>query len=53
MTPAEFEWTQERLELAYERGEIGKLAFARRMSRLGFAIETCREFFEHVDRNVG
>lgn len=25
MTPAEFEWAQEQLEIAYERGEIGKL----------------------------
>lgn len=49
MTPAEFEWRQEQLELAYERGEIGKITFMREMSKLGFGVETCREFFARVD----
>lgn len=32
MTPAEFEWAQEQIELAYLRSEIGKLTYLRRMS---------------------
>lgn len=48
MTPAKFERTQEKLELAYERGEIGKITFMREMSRLGFGVKTCREFFDAV-----
>lgn len=44
MTPQEFEWEQERLEIAYERGEIGKITFIRRMKALGFSVESCRAF---------
>lgn len=50
MTPAEFEWAQEQIELAYERGQIGKIAFIRRMSGLGFNnMDRMRELLKELD----
>lgn len=49
MTPAEFEWALERIELAYERREIGKLAFHRRMSALGFRAEAIKEWLRELE----
>ena len=50
MTPDEFEWRQEQIELAYERGQIGKIAFLRRMSALGFNNMTMlRELLAELD----
>lgn len=49
MTPAEFEWRQEQLELAYRRGEIGKITFHRRMSSLGFNTGSIREALRELD----
>lgn len=49
MTPAEFEWAREQLERAYERREIGKLMFVKRMSALGFSLKTSREFMDETD----
>ena len=48
MTPAEFEYRQEQLEIAYEQGQIGKLTFTRRMKELGFGTETCRRYFDEI-----
>lgn len=51
MTPAEFEWAQERLEIAYERGEIGRTRFLRRMSALGFNnLDRLRELMDELDQ---
>lgn len=50
MTPAEFEWRQEQAEMAYERGEIGPVAFLRRMSALGFKIEYSRSLMHDLDK---
>lgn len=49
MTPAEFEWRDEQTELAYKRGEIGKITFHRRMSALGFKTESIREWLRELD----
>ena len=49
MTPAEFEWAQERIEIAYRRGEIGKITFHRRMSALGFTTEGIRQHLKELD----
>lgn len=37
MTPAEFEWRQEQLEIAYERGVITAGDFRAEMNKLGFS----------------
>lgn len=50
MTPAEFEWRQEQLEIAYERGQIGKLAFTKRMTALGLSIKSCQDFMPDADK---
>ena len=50
MTPAEFEWHQERIEDAYARGQIGKITFLRRMSALGFNdLPKLRELLKELD----
>ena len=49
MTPAESEWELEQLKRAYERREIGKLTFVKRMSALGFSLKTSREFMDKTD----
>jgi hypothetical protein len=49
MTPAEFEWRDEQTTLAYRRGEIGKIAFHRRMSALGFKTESIKEWIRELD----
>lgn len=49
MSPDEFEYAQEQLELAYERGQIGKLTFTRRMKELGFSTDTCRRYFDEIE----
>jgi DNA-binding transcriptional MerR regulator len=49
MTPAEFELAQERIEDAYKRQQIGKVAFIRRMKALGFRVETCRDMAHEID----
>ena len=35
MTPAEFEWAQEQIELDYLAGRIGKITYIKRFSALG------------------
>ena len=53
MTPSDFEWRQEQIELAYERGEIGKITFLRRMSALGFNnMDALRETLRELDAMV-
>ena len=50
MTPAEFEWEQEQIELAYLRGKIGKITYIKRMSALGLnSIEHRREELRELD----
>lgn len=53
MTPQEYEWACEQIELAYERKQIGKIAFCRRMKKLGFSIEFCREMIDDIDSSTG
>jgi hypothetical protein len=51
MTPAEFEWAQEQIELAYLRGQIGKITYIRRMSALGLNdINQRREELAELDK---
>ena len=50
MTPAEYEWAQERLEIAYERGLIGRVTFIARMKELGFSAKACTDFFVLVEK---
>lgn len=51
MTPADFEWHQEQIELAYLRGEIGKITYIKRMSALGFKnIDMMREELRELDK---
>lgn len=54
MTPAEFEWAQEQIEMAYERGQIGRIAFIRRMMKLGFRRPGLLLLLDELDakRNV-
>lgn len=49
MTPAEFEWAQEQAEIAYERKQIGKITFVRRMKKLGFSVESSRQVIDEID----
>lgn len=55
MTPADFEWAVEQIELAYLHGKIGKLTYLRRMSALGFndIAERRKELAELDKRRVG
>lgn len=49
MTPQEFEWSQERAEVAYHRGEINAMEFRSRMYALGFKPETCDDILDELD----
>lgn len=49
MTPAEFEWAQERLEDAYRKGEINLTTFHRKMRKLGFNLDTILEAIRGLD----
>lgn len=52
MTPAEYEWAQEQAEIAYEKGQIGKLTFHRRMSALGFSTPAIKEWLKELDAKM-
>lgn len=49
MTPAEFEWRQEQLEIAYEKGRTSSTDFWRGMKALGFSRETCDQILEEMN----
>lgn len=49
MTPAEFEWRDEQIELAYKRRQIGKITFHRQMSALGYKTEGIRQRLRELD----
>lgn len=49
MTPAEYEWAQEQAETAYQQGRIGKRAFHKRMSALGFSTSVIKEWLDEMD----
>lgn len=49
MTPAEFEWRQEQLEIAYEAGRTSSTEFWRGMKALGFGRETCDQILEEMN----
>lgn len=49
MTPQEFEWQCEQIELAYLRGDFGKITFHRRMSQLGFSTKGIKEHLAELD----
>lgn len=50
MTPDEFELRQERAEDAYLSGDMGRIAFMRRMSSLGFKTEAIKEWLKELDQ---
>lgn len=48
MTPQKFEYAQELIETAFERGKIGRQVFIERMMKLGFSKGYCGHLADEI-----